>query len=73
MQDVEGVLFGAYQRGLKAGAQGYRSAGTEQQKADNHHSERESVTSLSHVVLLNLNTAAIFREIEWLLASSAQE
>lgn len=45
MQDVDGVLFGAPQRGLKAGAQGHRSAGMEQQKADNHHSERKSVTN----------------------------
>lgn len=46
MQDVEGFLFGGPQtRVFKAGAQGHRSAGMEQQKADNHHSERKSVIS----------------------------
>lgn len=68
MQDVDGVLFGAPQRGLKAGAQGHRSAGMEQQKADNHHSERKSVTNF---FCFGADTAAIFREVVYL--SSSQE
>ena len=50
MQDNEGVLFGGPEtRVFKAGAQGHRSAGMEQQKAHNHHSERKSVISLFSV------------------------
>lgn len=52
MQDDEGVLFGGPQTRvfkIKAGAQGHRSAGMEQQKAHNHHSERKTVISLFSV------------------------
>jgi hypothetical protein len=54
MQDNEGVLFGGPQaRFFKAGAQGHRSAGMEQQKAHHHHSKRKSDKPL---LLLMKNT-----------------